>query len=443
MEHVEAGRILMGDSLGFHIIFALLGVGLPVCFSLMEFLAIRRSDKALREHARLWSSVASVLVITGVISGIVVALQMFLIWPGILDFGGSAIGLGFSLEGYAFLFEAIFLAYYMKTWDKLKGYAHWALSIPVVLGATLSAYLITAVDAWMNHPSGFDYVNGQVVNPRPAEAIFNQTAVVQGTHSIVSYYMTAALIVAAAYAWMTWRGGRPVAGTASTTRSIMRTFTLLAAGLLVIVAVLGDVSSKYLAKHEPTKLAALELLHGTQSNAPLYAGGNLDSNQTVTGGIEIPGALSFLTGWSTDTVVKGLDQQPQHVWPPLVIHTLFGVKMLLVVILAGVALAAAWVLRKRSITVRKLPRGVLAGLIAAPIISITVLELGWMMTELGRQPYAVYGYVLTKDAMTDNAGVYQLGWIFPAAFLLLLLATIVSLRILLKRYTPLLGRRAS
>ena len=443
MEHIEAGRILMGDSLGFHIIFALLGVGLPVCFSLMEFLSIRRGDKALREHARLWSFVASLLVITGVISGIVVALQMFLIWPGVLDFGGNAIGIGFSLEGYAFLFEAIFLAYYMKTWDKLKGYAHWALSIPIVLGATLSAYLITAVDAWMNHPSGFDYVNGQVVNPRPAEAIFNQTALVQGTHSIISYYMTAALIVVAAYAWMTWRGKRPVAGTAATSRYILRTFTLLAAGLLVIVAVLGDVSSKYLAKHEPTKLAALELLHDTQSNAPLYAGGSLDENMKVQGGIEIPGALSYLTGWDSATVVKGLDQQPKHLWPPLVVHTLFGVKMLLVVVLAGIAAAGVWVLRKRAQAAQRLPKAILACLVAAPIVSIATLELGWMMTELGRQPYAVYGYVLTKDAMTDNAGVYQLGWIFPAAFLVLLVATFFSLRVLLKWYTPLHGRKSS
>lgn len=443
MEHIEAGRILMGDSLGFHIIFALLGVGLPVCFSLMEFLSIRRGDKALREHARLWSFVASLLVITGVISGIVVALQMFLIWPGVMDFGGSAIGIGFSLEGYAFLFEAIFLAYYMKTWDKLKGYAHWVLSIPIVVGATLSAYLITAVDAWMNHPSGFDYVNGQVVNPRPAEAIFNQTALLQGTHSIISYYLTAALVVVAAYAWMTWRGKRPVAGTATTTRYIMRTFVLLATGLLVAVAVLGDLSSKYLAKHEPTKFAAMELIHDTQSNAPLVIGGNLDKDHTVQGGIEIPGALSVLTDWSSDTVVKGLDQTPKHLWPPLVIHTLFGIKMLLVVVLAGIAITGAWVLRKRSQAAQRIPRALLAGLVAAPVVSIVVLELGWMMTELGRQPFAVYGYLLTKDAMTSNAGVYQLGWIFPAAFLVLLVATIFSLRVLLKHYTPSTGRRQS
>ncbi|HEY5667818.1 MAG TPA: cytochrome ubiquinol oxidase subunit I, partial [Candidatus Saccharimonadales bacterium] len=136
MEHLNAGRVLMADSLGFHIIFALLGVGLPLCMLFVEWLAIRRKSNPMRESARLWSYVVSVLVIGGVLSGSVVALQMFLIWPGILQFGGHAIGFAFMLEGYMFIIEAVFLALYVKTWKSIQGYKHLLLGVPVLLGAT-------------------------------------------------------------------------------------------------------------------------------------------------------------------------------------------------------------------------------------------------------------------------------------------------------------------
>lgn len=155
MDHVNAGRVLMGDSLGFHIIFVMLGIALPLFTLFIEYWAIRRKSAELMKTAKLWSYIASVLVVTGVISGTVVALQMFFVWPGILQFGGKVIGVGFMLEGYAFLIEAIALAFYVATWNKIKGYKHIFIGAFIPLGAALSGVLITAVNAWMNHPTGF------------------------------------------------------------------------------------------------------------------------------------------------------------------------------------------------------------------------------------------------------------------------------------------------
>lgn len=434
MEHLQAARVLMGDSLGFHIVFALLGIGLAVCMSLLEFIALRRKDPALRENARLLSYVATVLVVTGVISGTVIALQMFLIWPGVLQFGGSVIGLGFTLEGYMFILEAVFLAYYVASWNRIKGYAHWLLSIPVIIGSTGSAFFITAVNAFMNNPVGFNYINGKVTNPQPAEALFSLTSFSQFFHSVSGYYLTAALVVTAAYAWVLLRKKTLKVGTPKTAKTIVQLFALLSALLVVVTALIGHISAQYVAQYEPTKLAAIELQKETQSNAPLLIGGTANPDGSATGGIEIPGGLSILIGGTTDTVVKGLEETPQELWPPLILHSLFTIKMAFVGIIGTIL--AYFVYRTIRHRKRDYPSTLLRLLIIAPFLSVAVIELGWMLTELGRQPYAVYGYVLTKDAVTTHSEVWALAWLFPVVFILLLILTIWAIRLTISRFTP-------
>lgn len=438
MEHLNAGRVLMADSLGFHILFVILGIGLPLMMSIFEFIAIRRKDNALRETTRLWSYIAGILVITGVISGTVVALQMFLIWPGILEFGGKVISPAFMLEGYAFLIEAIFLAFYIKTWDKFKGYGHWLIGLPVFLGATASAYLITAVDSFMNHPTGFEYVNGQIVNPHPWQAIFSTTAILQFSHSILAYYLTAALVVVGVYAWVMFAGKKFKVGDVKLAQFIIKRSMLIALALMLMIMVLGDLSGKYLAHHEPTKLAAIELQHTTGANAPFVLGGTLNEDGTVSGGITVPNLLSVMVGESPNTVIKGLEEVSKAEWPPLVIHTLFSIKMvvmgILVTLLFAYAAAIFW-FKKHRFT-----KPTLVYLMAAPILSALAVELGWMVTEMGRQPYSVFGYVLTKQAFTKSQGVLALGWLFPTVFLILLVLTVIAVLLFIKRYQPKKGR---
>lgn len=417
MEHLVSGRVLMGDSLGFHILFVLFGVGLPLVILILEAMARRRQDAKLLAQAKMWSYVATVLVIGGVLSGTVVALQMFLVWPGILQFGGKAIGLAFSWEGYAFIIEAIFLGFYLKTWDKITGWAHWALMLPVLFGATLSGFLITAVNAWMNHPAGIVVENGVVTEAHPMQAIFTQTTYLEASHSILSYYLAAILVVVAVSTWRLLRSQNP--GKESTHRLIVGRLGIIALGLLLSIGVLGDWSAKYLHTNEPTKLAAIEGLQQTTSNAPF-----------VVMGYEIPGLLSWMLTGDTSTVVQGLDATPEALRPPTTLHTLFIIKLALVALLAVSLIKLTWAYLARP----KFPRWVLWLILTAPVAAATMIELGWMLTELGRQPYAVYGHVLTSEAFTTSKGVLALAWLFPAAYVVLGIVTILAVRQVLKRF---------
>ncbi len=431
MEEIHAGRLLMADSLGFHIIFVLFGIGLPLVVSIIEYMAIKRRDDKLLHTAKVWSFISSLLVITGVLSGSVVALQMFFVWPGIIEFGGSAIGLAFMLEGYAFLLEATFLALYVKTWDKIKGIKHWLLGIPVIIGSAGSAVLITAVDAWMNHPSGVTIVDGKVVAADQVQAIFNQTSLLQSLHSILGYYFVVFGVVSAVYAFKLIRKKNSAFGDARISKMLLNRFVILAALTLLAVGVMGDLSAKYLAKHEPTKLAAMELLRETQSGAPLLVGGLPQPDGTAKGGIEIPKMLSVLAHNNPNAEVKGLNETPRELWPPLVVHILFDIKMLLVG--AASLIVVLFLFFKYKASKWHYSKPMLAAVVALPFIGVLMIELGWIMTEMGRQPFAVYGHVLTKDAMTTSQSVIALGWLFPTVYLLLTIATLASLRMLLRR----------
>lgn len=427
-ESLSAARTLMGDSLGFHIIFVLFGLTLPILVAWFEWVGIRKHDPKYLETARFWSKIMALLVVTGVISGTVIALQMSLIWPGILDFGGKVIGLPFMFETYAFLVEAIFLSLYMLTWGKVAPHIHWFFAVMTALGANASAFVITSVDAWMNNPTGFTYVDGKLENIDVVGAMFSQTSFVQFAHSMPAYYFAATTAIAGLYAakLLRLRYKERLSKTHAFDWVILRKLLGFASIMLVLLFVTADVTGKYLAKHEPTKLAALELQYETGTNAPLLIGGVAGDNQTVKGPhFEIPGALSLLAGNSTDTEVKGLSEVPVHERPPLYIHTLFDIKMTLITFLA-VAFPAYFILRRwRPGWLQQ--RWTLLVISVAGWFGIVLVELGWMMTEIGRQPWAVHGYVTTSQALTTH-DVRFLGLLFPLAYVLLFGVTFLGLR---------------
>jgi cytochrome d ubiquinol oxidase subunit I len=427
MDHVNAGRVLMGDSLGFHIIFVMLGIALPLFTLFIEYWAIRRKSAELMKTAKLWSYIASVLVVTGVISGTVVALQMFFVWPGILQFGGKVIGVGFMLEGYAFLIEAIALAFYVATWNKIKGYKHIFIGAFIPLGAALSGVLITAVNAWMNHPTGFEMINGVVSNPKPFTALFNQTTFLEVTHSMFAYYGSVALLIAGIYSYTLLRKKSVSKTKADTAHFIISRMAVIAVICMLVVGYLGDRSAVYLAEKEPVKLAAMEILDTTQDNAPFRFGGKLDKETGVSnGGLTFDGGLSWLAKGSTDAEVKGLDSVDKQFWPPLVVHTLFDIKLALIPLLLIVPLVFLGLYKKAK--AKAFSKPMLIAMMVTGLAGIVVTELGWMLTEIGRQPWAVTGHVLTKDAFTTSPGVQALGFLFPTVFVILFVLTYIALR---------------
>lgn len=433
--NVNVARALMADSLGFHIIFAMLGVGLPLVILLIEYLGLRRQDSLILEHAKRLSLAAVILVIAGVASGTIISIQMSLVWGGLVKFGGSVLGLAFGWEGYAFMIEAVFLAFYVSSWGKIKGWKHWWLGVPVALGALGSALAITLGNAWMQNPGMLDIVNGKVVSTDPLRELLTKTAFFMTSHSVVGYYLATILCVLGVYALYYWRH-KPVGRDLTAVRTIM--FGLAVASLVfsLVAAFLGHLQTQYLAQAEPRKFAALEMVQITTSHAPYIIGGHWTSDGKVEGGIRIPNLLSLLAGYSPNTTVKGLTSFPAQDWPTLFINLLFEVKMVLVGAIVAVPLVfAALYSRKFKPRLRawRYRRPMLLVLMLMGPAAIVVVELGWMIAEFGRQPFAVSGYLRTADAFSASSSVTAWGYLFPLSYVVLFGTSGVALWLLFKR----------
>ncbi|MBC7746627.1 cytochrome ubiquinol oxidase subunit I [Pedobacter sp.] len=432
---VVAARALMADSLGFHIIFALLGVGLPLVILLIEYLGLRRKDPLILEHAKRLSQATIILVITGVASGTLIAIQMSLMWGKLIEFGGPILGLAFGWEGYAFMLESVFLAVYVTSWGKIKGWKHMMIGAVVAFGSLGSAFAITLSNAWMQNPTGFEIVNGVVVSQNPLGALFSKTGLFMVTHSVIGYYLATILCVLGVYAFYTLRY-KPQGRDQVAVRAIMLRLGAASLVFVTLVGLIGHFQTQYLATSQPRKFAALEMVAQTTTQAPYIIGGHWTSEGTVEGGIRVPYALSILAGNSPDTQVKGLNEFPKEDWPMLFINTLFEVKMFLVGVIVIVPLIfVALHSSKLSKKLRdwRYKRITLLSLLFMGPLAIIIVELGWLVAEFGRQPFAVNGYLRTADAFSATGSVTQWGYVFPILFIFLFIVTGTALWLLFKR----------
>ncbi len=406
----------MADTLAFHIFFALLGVGIPLFVCVAEFIAMVRRDGDFLKIAKRWSFAMAVLFAVGAISGTVVAIEFFMLWPGFTAFAGPAIGLPMFLEVFAFFIEAIFLSIYLYTWERWgsvhSSWRHWLCSLPVVLGSLASAFLITTVNAFMNVPSGITTakVGGvlKIVTVNPWQAMFGPAVFSETTHSIFAYYATTAFIAAAMYAWMIARRQKKQ-GQTPETETYMRkglAYSLIVAFVFaLVVGWTGDHSARFLASHEPLKLATIEQVSATEANAPL-----------VFFGVHVPGMLSVMVGGTRDTVVRGLASFDPALWPPAFIHVLFdlmaasGFLLLLVPILYFIV--PKW----------RYSRALVFLIILSALAAVFSVEAGWIVTEVGRQPFVVAGLMKTAEAFTPSTGVVAIALIFPVLYIVLAIA---------------------
>ncbi len=430
MEHLHASRVFMGDSLAFHIIFVMFGLTLPVLVLWFEWWGAHKKDKKSVETAYLWSKIMSLLVVTGVISGTVIALQMSLVWPGILKFGGKVIGLPFMFETYAFLIEAVFLSLYMFTWNskRVPRWLHLIFGVFVIIGSTLSAFAITSVNAWMNAPSGFHYVNGQIQNPNVWQAMFSQTSLIEFFHSMPGYYLASALFIASLYGVKLLRMKTTERRKPKQTFDweIIKRLVFFSIICMVALVITADITGKYLARHEPVKFAAIELVHDTDNHLPFIFGGVPSRNGEIKGPyFVVPDGLTFLVG-NEKADIRGISEYPESLRPPSYIRALFNIKLTLIGILIG-GLVTFLVLAKWR------PKWMSENLFLVPFVvvgflGLVIMELGWMLTEIGRQPWAVTGYITTQEALTKTHDITAFGYVFPAAFILMLLLTILGVR---------------
>jgi cytochrome d ubiquinol oxidase subunit I len=424
-EDLAAARVQMAVSLGWHIVIACFGVGMPAVTVYTEWRGLRTGDQACVSLARTWGRAMAVLFAVGAVSGTILSFEMGLLWPGLMSRFGDVIGLPFTMEGIAFFIEAIFLGIYLYAWDRLSPRAHVVAGVPVIIAGVASAFFVVTANAWMNQPRGFDLRDGEVTGVRPWAAMFNPATPPQTVHMIVAAFMVTGFSVGSVYAVAMLRGRRD----RYHRLGFVIPFTV-AAVLAPVQVVVGDWAAHFVAQYQPLKLAAIEALPQTRTGASLSLGGvYLDGELRYA--VEIPNALSLLTHFDPGAKVLGLDQAPRPFQPPVnVVHLSFQV---MVAIGFGLVALAAWFAwsRWRDRETRLSPWFLRAAALSG-VGAVLAMEAGWVVTEVGRQPWVVYGILLTKDAVNPapglRAGLVAVLLVYTA----LTLATVFVLRQLAK-----------
>jgi cytochrome d ubiquinol oxidase subunit I len=417
MPDLLAARSQMAMSLGFHIVFAVVGIGLPALMVIAEWRWTRTGDAVYLDLAKRWSKGAAILFAVGAVSGTVLSFELGLLWPGFMRFAGSIIGMPFSLEGFAFFTEAIFLGIYLYGWDRVSRGAHLFAGIVVAVSGVLSGIFVVIANAWMNTPAGFEMVAGRAINVRPFMAMANAAAFSETLHMTLAAYAGTGLTVAGIHAVALLRGNR-----SAFHRLALGIALSLGAPAAILQPLSGDVSARSVAVHQPAKLAALEAHFETQRGAPFHIGGWPDVDERETRwAIRIPRALSLLAFHDPNAEVKGLDTVPRDEWPPVaIVHIAFQIMVALGTIMALVSVWALWRWwRGRAIDAVVDDRRLLRALALVTPMGFLAIEAGWTVTEVGRQPWVIHGVLRTADAVTPMPGLVVPFLIFTLLYVLL------------------------
>ncbi len=418
-----AAREQMAFTLGFHIVLSCLGVALPATILIANYLGLKRGDAEAMELARRWSKAMAVTFAVGAVTGTVLTFEFGLLWPRFMDRFGAAFGIAFAIEGLFFFTEAIFLAIYIYGWKRLSGWAHFWSGVPMVITGIGGAFSVVAANAWMNQPQGFTLdAAGKVVSTDPVKILLNPATAYEVPHMILAAYIVVGFLLASIYATGMLKGRRDRLHRLGLL--IPLTIGLIASPLQFLV---GDTAAREVANNQPAKFAGMECIQKTGTDQTEYLGGVCTASG-VKGGIGIPGLDSFLVGFSTNTKVTGLnsiapnDQPPADTLLHLSFDTMVGICSLFIAL--GIWFAYVW-WRRRDIpkTVWFLRAVAISG--AAAVLS---LWCGWIVTEVGRQPWIVQGYMRTAEAVTPAHGIW-----FSFGAVLVLYAGIGTIAILVLR----------
>lgn len=417
METLDAARLQMAVSMIFHIVFACIGMVMPFFMVVSHYKWLKTKDKAYLSLTKAWQKGVAIFFVTGAVSGTILSFELGLLWPKFMLHAGPIIGMPFSLEGAAFFVEAIALGFYLYGWKKIKNqWFHWFTGLIIGISGVTSGILVVSANGWMNAPSGFEYINGEFLHIDPVKAFFNEAWFSQALHMVLAAFTATGFAVAGIHAWQIYLRRNVAIHRKAFTIAI--TFGAVAA---LLQPISGDISAKDIAVRQPIKLAALEAHYETQKGAPLYIGGIVDEERKeVTHKIELPKMLSFLAFGDFDAEVKGLNDFPEEDLPPVAItHYAFQLMVGLGTILALLAIVFFISTRKKSLLRKRWFWLVFA--IAAPLGFIAV-EAGWIVTEVGRQPWVIYNIMRTKDSVTPMDGIEYSLFIFIVLYIVLALA---------------------
>ncbi len=408
-----AARWQMALSLGFHIIYAAIGVAMPFLMATSYWLYLRRKKKVYLTLTKAWSKGVAIFFAIGAVSGTVLSFELGLLWPKFMEHAGPIIGMPFSWEGTAFFLEAIALGIFLYGWNRVAPPVHWACGLLVGIAGVASAFFVICANAWMNSPAGFDWNGGNPINIDPWAAMFNDAALLQGLHMVVAAFQAVGFSVAGLHALLWLRKKYELHLVAAKIAFVIGALASL------IQPVLGDFSAKSVARRQPAKLAAMEGHFETMKRAPLLVGGIPDEKAGETHyALELPGLLSFLAFGDFNAEVVGLKDIPRDQWPPVAItHFAFQIMVgigTLLALISFLGLLVLWRAPKRFES-----PALLWVLVACIPLGFIAIEAGWVVTEVGRQPWIIYGLMRTTEALTPRPGVVYSLVLYSAIYLVL------------------------
>ncbi|SHI75273.1 cytochrome bd-I ubiquinol oxidase subunit 1 apoprotein [Tangfeifania diversioriginum] len=413
MDEFLAARMQMGVSLGFHIVFACIGMVMPWFMFVAEWKWLKTNNPVYLDLAKAWAKGVAIFFAVGAVSGTVLSFELGMLWPTFMEHAGPIFGLPFSWEGTAFFLEAIALGLFLYGWNRLNKWVHLYTGLVVGIAGVLSGIFVVSANAWMNAPAGFDWVNGQAENIDPVKAMFNKAWLAQAHHMTIAAFSATGFAVAGVHALLFLKNKLEIHAKAIT---IALSFAAVAA---LLQPISGDLAAKNVAKLQPAKLAAFESHFKTTNRAPLIIGGIPDvENEDVKHAIKLPGFLSFLAHGDFNAEVKGLEEFPREEWPPIpIVHYSFQLMVAIgmflallgVIFLAGSFKWKHWLGKKWWMKLLT---------IATPLGFIAV-EAGWIVTEVGRQPWIIYGIMKTRDSLTPMPGIQYTFYTITAVYLLL------------------------
>lgn len=394
MEANTLDRLQFAFTVTYHYLFPQLTMGLAPLIVIFKSLAIWKKDERWNEAARFWGKIFGITFLFGVVTGIPLEFQFGTNWAVFSRFAGGVIGQTLAMEGtFAFFLESAFIGLFLFGEKRLGQKLHWLVAFLLFIGTWLSGWFIIATNAWMQHPVGYEIAaDGSVHLTSFWSLVLNKWAIYQYLHNMGGAVVTGSFAVAALGAFYILSKKQVEYGKMFVKAGVI-------AGCAASIWMLfpsGDLQGRMVATHQPVTLAAMEGLFETQEGAPLVLIGQPDmEKKRLDNAIHIPNALSFLTYQRWAAEVKGLDAFPEDQHPtnvPLLYYS-FHIMVGLGTIFIAVMLIACFLLWRRKLYTTNWLLWILMLLFPFPFIANTV---GWMVAELGRQPWLVYGLLRTE-----------------------------------------------
>ncbi|SFN54001.1 cytochrome d ubiquinol oxidase subunit I [Algoriella xinjiangensis] len=414
MDDFIAARSQMAMSLAFHIVFSCVGMVMPFMMAIAHYKYLTTKKEIYKGLTKAWSKGVAILFATGAVSGTMLSFELGLLFPKFMEHAGPIFGMPFSLEGTAFFIEAIALGFFLYGWDKFNKWFHWICGVIVGISGLASGILVVAANAWMNSPTGFDFVNGEYLNIDPIKAMFNDAWFSQALHMTIAAFCATGFAVAGLHAYLILKGKN-----VNFHKEAFKISAVMAIVAALLAPLSGDVSAKSVAERQPIKLAAMEAHFKTEKSAAFVLGGIPDEeNMKLDYALKIPGVLSFLVHSDFNTEVKGLEEFPRDEWPPVaIVHYAFQIMIAFGMLMMAIAVIflIAHFFKKDWLSKRWFYK---MFMIATPFGYIA-LEAGWTVTEVGRQPWIIYGIMRTVDSITPMPGIQYSFYIFTFVFITL------------------------